>query len=521
MNTIDSLSQSARQAFNQKNWAEVERHAKAIIALDKKEGEGYFLLGLMANAKRDRVSAMKVFEKCLSINPHRYDAAIELANIYSRQRRNGEAAELIKRVTPMMQNDPRYLDLAGTTYVQIGMPAEAWPLYLRVNELQPNIDIFQANLANCAVYLGELEKAQELYEKVIQKNPWHRQNHYHFARLVKAKDMRHIEAMLKLLEEPNIPENRNTPICFALGKEYEDIGDWENAYKYYAKGNDIISRIVKYNPQSDIKFTEEIARLCSKAWYEGDATDVQETSKTPIFIAGLPRTGTTLIERILTSHSRIGTVGETLFVQQTATSLAADHTNIFNAEAYKAFLPHHAKLPEAYLKSLSYRLGDDPYFIEKLPLNFLFLGPLAKAWPNAKFVVVNRNPLDTSLSLFKQVFTWAYKFSYDLSHIGQYYMAYLKLMRHWKDLLGDRLIEVDYETLVGSPEAEIRNLLGVIGVDYEEACVNFHLNNKPSTTASSVQVRSKISTSSIGKWRHFEDQLGDLKKYYEDHGVDV
>ena len=500
----------------------VASNAKAILALDQNSDEGHFLNGLTFRAERNIPKAMQHFERCLELNDKRHDAAIELANMYSRIRRNGDAAALIEKYTPLLQGSPRYLDLAGTICVEIGMADKAWPLYQRANLLQPSTPLLMNNLANCAVYVGRLDEAKDLFQQLIDANPENRQNYFHYSRLNKFKDEAEIQPMLDQTTDFIFDENRNTPLYFAIGKAYEDIGDWKKSQEYYAKANKVVADIINYDPAGDFALIDYITENCTEEWI-GSGTNKKSDlpPKTPLFIAGLPRTGTTLVERILCSHSKISSLGETLFVQKCAADLAGPGENIFAAAAYGRFMENSEQLPQKYFDSVSYRVGSEPIFIEKLPLNFLFLGPLAKAWPDAKFVVLKRGAMDTAFSLYKQVFTWAYKFSYDLDHIGQYYLAYDKLMKHWKSVLGDRLIEVDYETLAQNPDAEIPNLIKKIGVEFEQGCLDFHLNESASTTASTVQIRSKISTGSIGKWRHYEEHLSGLVDYFDKHGIPV
>ncbi|MEP2653122.1 MAG: sulfotransferase, partial [Paraglaciecola sp.] len=156
-----------------------------------------------------------------------------------------------------------------------------------------------------------------------------------------------------------------------------------------------------------------------------------------------------------------------------------------------------------------------------LPFNFLFLGFIAKAWPNARIVHLGRNPMDACFSMYKQIFTWAYKFSYSLDGLGKYYVAYNRLRSHWRSVLGDQLIEVEYESLVSDTESQTRMLLDKLGLSFEDACLNFDENKAPSATASSVQIREKAHKRSINKWHRFRTQLSPLKNYLERSGIDV
>jgi hypothetical protein len=175
-------------------------------------------------------------------------------------------------------------------------------------------------------------------------------------------------------------------------------------------------------------------------------------------------------------------------------------------------------IANGYLNAVAYRLGDKPFFIEKLPENFLYLGFIARAWPDARLVYLLRNPMDTCFAMYKQSF---FKFAYTLDNLGRYYVAHDRLLRHWRMLLGDRLVEIEYEALVANQEGQTRMLLARLGLDYEPACLEFEKNEAASATASSVQVREKIHTRSVNRWRHFEQELQPLRQLLESAGIAI
>jgi hypothetical protein len=240
-------------------------------------------------------------------------------------------------------------------------------------------------------------------------------------------------------------------------------------------------------------------------------------------VVGLPRTGTTLTERIIASHSKVVSVGETEFVQMVMRrDSGVAGTDKMNPAMIEAIAKKDASIiSDGYLNTACYRLGDEPIFVDKLPFNVLYLGFIAKAWPDKPIVLQKRNPMDTCFSMFKQVFTWAYKYSYSLESLGEYYIAYERLCRHWRETLGDRLVEVQYEDMVSDQEVQTRRLLDALGLEFEDACLNFEKNVAPSATASSVQVRQKVHTSSVGRWRRYEEQLQPLLKRLESAGIAV
>jgi len=251
--------------------------------------------------------------------------------------------------------------------------------------------------------------------------------------------------------------------------------------------------------------------------------DTWKREKTPLFVVGLPRTGTTLTERILASHSKVQSVGETMFMQMILRRASAVQSvermtpDMISAAASKKI----SVLADGYVDALEYRLGPEPVFVDKLPFNVLYLGFIAKCWPDAPVVILNRNPMDSCFSMYKQVFTWAYKFSYNLDDLGRYYAAYVRLCRHWRELLGDRLVEVNYEALVSDQEAETHALLKSLGLEFEDACLHFDENKSATATASSIQVRQKVHTGSVNRWIRYREQLEPLREFLVGSGISV
>jgi Tfp pilus assembly protein PilF len=522
---ISRISIAARRAVEAGDWGAVTACANAILRREPDSAEGHFLSGLCKKVAKKPREAMEAFQKALELDPDRYDAAVELANQYSVARRNGEAAELLAQYEDSLSNSPVYLDLAGAVYASIGLSQKAWPLFVRANELQPGVDLFQANMATCAVYLGKIEEARAIYRNLLRRFPDHRRNHYELSRLLKARDYEHIDQMKQILERGDVPPERNIPLYFAIGKELEDLQQWEECFAYYGKACDLVNGMTGYDVASDIALIDTIIDICDAHWLANPASDTPVCSdgKTPIFVVGLPRTGTTLTERILSSHSQVESLGETMFLQIALhhESGLTDNDRMNPAMIEALATRDMGAVARSYLDAVRYRLGDAPMFIEKLPFNFLYLGFIARAWPEARIVHVLRHPMDACFSMYKQVFTWAYKFSYSLESLGRYYVAHDRLAEHWRDVLGPRLVEVRYESLVSNPEGQTRLLLEQLGLPFERACLQFDKNTAPSTTASSVQVREKVHRGSVQRWKRFERELSPLRKYLESAGIEV
>lgn len=518
--TLKQLSATARSAVQSRDWAKVRACASEILRQDRKSPEGHFLAGLVEKAARRPVAAAEAFAKALELDAGRYDAAIELASQFGVTHRYAEALDLLRRYESHLGNSPHYLNVAGLTYTSLGLHEQAWTVHQRANRLQPGVPMLQANLAACGVYLGKIEESRALYQSLLQRAPTHQRNHYELSQLERATDVSHIEQMKEVLRATNMTPNKNIFLYYAIGKELEDLGQWAEAFRYYKMAGDAVTSVANYDVAADLELINTIIEVCDADWLaqgpESVPTDI--VGKTPIFIVGLPRTGTTLTERIVASHSRVESIGETQFMQRVLRQVSGvESTGDLSPAVIEGAAKQDINLvANGYLNAVHYKLGDRPLFAEKLPENFLYLGFIAKAYPEARLIYLRRNPMDACFAMYKQSF---FKFAYTLENLGRYYVAHNRLLRHWRQVLGDRLIEVGYEALVADQERQTRRLLTRLGLDFEQACLNFDQNTTAIATASSVQVREKIHTRSVNRWRHFENELQPLKDFLEGSGV--
>ncbi|MDX1499910.1 MAG: sulfotransferase, partial [Woeseiaceae bacterium] len=310
-------------------------------------------------------------------------------------------------------------------------------------------------------------------------------------------------------------------VCYALAKELEDLGEYERSFARLSQGAAARRGLMRYDVARDIEtmvaIEETFTAECLAAASAGSDNDEA------IFVLGLPRTGTTLVERVLASHSDVHAAGEltnfavelTRRARAGASGPPADRDALVRQSAELDF----RALGDAYIASTRPFTGHTPRFVDKMPLNYLYLGLIRLALPKARIVHLRRHPLDTCYAIYKQLFVDAYPFSYDLEELGRYYAAYHRLMAHWERVLPDAFLTVDYEALVDDFEHEVRRLLEFCGLDWQAACLRFYENPEASTTASTVQVRQPVYRSSVGKWRHYRDQLAPLIAVLEAEGV--
>ena len=519
---LSQISAIARRAVQAKDWPTVSVCVRKILKQDKKSPEGYFLSGLVEKEARRTEQASEAFSKAINLDAGRYDAAIELATQYAVLLRHAEAVELLQRFESRLDNSPLYLDMAANIYSRLGLHAQAWPLYQKANELQPGIDLFQANLAACAVYMGKIEEAKAIYQALLRRHPNHQRNHYQLSRLEKARDSMHVEQMQEILNATKLPAEKNIFMYYAIGKELEDLEQWQEAFHYYKLAGDAVTSVANYDVDADIEIIDKIIRVCDADWLEAGAktSRVDDLRRTPIFVVGLPRTGTTLTERIVASHSQVESANETLYMQLVIRRVSGvdSRENMSPAIIEAAAEKDIGLIANGYMQAVDYRLSDRPMFIDKLPENFLYLGFIAKAFPEAYMIHLRRNPMDACFAMYKQSF---FKFAYTLENLCRYYVAYDRLRDHWRKVLKNRLIEVEYESLVNDQENQTRILLDKLGLEFEEACLNFEQNKTASGTASAVQVREKMHKRSVKKWKRFEQQLAPLKEHLESEGIDL
>jgi tetratricopeptide (TPR) repeat protein len=519
---LEQVSLAARRAARAKDWAQVRACAKEILNRQWDSAEGRFLLGLAEKSSNSTEQAVKAFSRAIRLDEGRYDAAVELAGQYLNLHRYGEAIELLRQYEPLLVNSPLYLNMAGTIYTNAGLPDRALPLLEKANELQPGVDSIRANLAECCVFVGKIDEAKEIYADLLEKHPNHQRNHYELSRLGRATDGAHVEQMKAVLRATDLKPELNIYIYYAIGKELEDLEQWDEAFDYYKMASDAAASVANYDVETDIRLIDKVIEVCDQDWLEQGRAE-QTTGgnqKVPVFIVGLPRSGTTLTERILSSHSKVESAGESYLLQivikQESGVRSPDKMNPAMIES--AAKKEIRRIADGYLDAIDYKLGDKPLFIEKFPENILYLGFIVKAFPDCRIILQKRNPMDTCFAMYKQSF---FRYAYSLDDLGPYYVAYNRLCDHWCDLLSKQLIEVEYEEMVGNQEGETRRLLERLGLDFEEACLDFEKNVTASNTASSVQIREKIHTRSVRRWKHFEKQLQSLKNHLQDAGIEV
>jgi len=516
--SLHEYRQYARMLIGQKNWQGAASIAGQMQQQFSDEAEGFFIGGVVAKNSGRLSAAMEQFESALEKDEARHDAAIELAELYTSESRFNESLALLNNYEAKLTNSSYYLLLAAKVFTWLGLHERAWQALNQANKVQPETDSILARLAECAVLLGRIDVAEPIYKRLIKKYPHFQKHHYDYSKLKRAENDEHVQQMKQMLQQNGQPPQNNIYLYYALGKELEDLEQWHEAFSYYEQAGNAILSNANYSVDKDIQTFNDVIGLCSREWLENGKNTACNEHATPVFIVGLPRTGTTLIERVLASHHEVESADETFFFP-TAINLEAGIKRFSEIDAEmisRAASSDLQSVASRYLEMVGFRLSGKSHFIDKYPLNFLLLGFIAKAFPKAKLIYLHRQPLDACFAMFKQSY---FKFSYSLDDLAKYYAAHDQLRKHWFDVLGDRLIEVSYETFVASPETSTRQLLNELGLEFDPACLEFYNNPTASATASTLQVREKVHTRSVGKWQHFSNELAPLVSFLEQKGI--
>ncbi|MDC0236580.1 sulfotransferase, partial [Gammaproteobacteria bacterium] len=321
-----------------------------------------------------------------------------------------------------------------------------------------------------------------------------------------------------MTEQLHAIENDNADkyhLAFAIGKALEDDKDYSGAFEAYTLGNQIKRRYSGYDSSDNTLRVEDSVAVCDNKFMSAFNTG-GNPEPSPIFVVGLPRSGSTLIEQILASHSQVEATGELHFISRIAARLEGSRKK-GEARRYPRLLSELSDterfdLGQQYLDSCSIFRSGSPRFIDKLPNNFMHIGLIRAILPNATIIDARRAPMAACFANFKQLFAEGQGFTYSVGDIGNYYADYLRLLGHWHQVVPESLMTVNYEDVVTDLEGQVGKLLNHCGLPFEEACVQFHENDRAVRSASSEQVRQPIFTGGLEQWRNFEQHLDSLKE---------
>lgn len=443
-----------------------------------------------------------------SIQPGDFHAGLARAREAVTQGRYGEARRILGLIEESAWNDVQRLRRLAEYHSHMNRPVEAERCCARAVELVPDDGRARYDLAAASIALGRIDAAEAHFDRVIADNPcdWDAWANRSTLRRATA-ERNHVAALDSALAAAGSDVEARIALGHALAKELEDLGEHDRAFAALKAAAGARRARLSYRVTDDVDTMATIADAFSTERLR--AAPPPSIEPGPIFILGLPRSGTTLVDRILSSHSQVASLGE---IQDFALALvegagqARDKADLIS----RSTAMDHAALGRAYRARIAERVPSAPFAIDKTPLNFLYIGLIALALPDARIVHVRRGAMDGCYAMYKTLFRMGYPFSYDLGDLAAYRIAYERLMTHWREALPGRMIEIDYEALIAAQESESRRLVAACGLDWEAACLDFYRNPAPVATASAVQVRAPIHDRSVGLWRHYRSGLAPL-----------
>ncbi len=464
-----------------------------------------------ALASGQAAAALADNARALELEPGEPRAHLQRAQCLLALGRLGEAIAAADAAFAAAADDPVLFDAIGGLFSQANDPARALQAFDRAVALAPNHPHFLFNRAAVRRFLGDFAAAEADYDRVIALKPDDYEAYKNRSDLrVQSPEHNHVDELAALAAQPGMGWRGGVQLRYALAKELEDLGRHAESFEWLRAGAQLRRQHLNYDVAQDVATAEWII----EAFAAPAAPAAGASLDAPVFVVGLPRSGTTLVERILGSHPQLTAVGElnelalcvVAAVRRRGGGAAVGRRELVRRSAGIDF----AALGREYLARARRMAPTAQRWVDKMPLNYLYCGLIARALPNARIVHLTRHPMAACYAMYKTLFKDGYPFSYDLSELARYYAAYARLMAHWRAVLPGVIHDVAYESLVADQAGETRRLLEFLGLPWEAACIDFHRNPEPSTTASATQVRRPLYGSSVAQWRRYERELTPL-----------
>lgn len=523
MNDAQQMYSAALDAFDRGEWPQAFHLAARLSALVPHHGGVHFLAGTSALQLQRVPLALGHLQQAIRCNPERADYLAQYARGLVMAQRLPDAVRIADEAMRITSADAVTCDTLGVVYSKANLHRQAAEAFQRAAGLQPGHANHRFNLGTSQMYYGDLEAAEREYEHCLALDPNYWRVHLALAQLRRqSREANHIERLRwALSRNERIPEAR-LHLHLALAKELEDLGEYPAAFEHYVQGKSVVRDARGSSALRDAAMFDAI----EKAFDEAPEGAPGHESAEPIFVMGMPRSGTTLVDRILSSHSAVHSAGElpafAIALQRAGGTPARSSAEMLGNLGRN--FSRWSDLGRMYLDSTRPGTGHTPRFVDKLPHNFLYAGFIARALPNAKLICLRRNPMDTCLSNFRQLFAPEspdHDYSFDLIDTGRYFLGFDRLMRYWMGRFPGRILEVSYEQLVDAQVQVTRQILEFCDLPWENACLAFENNEAPVPTASAAQVRSGLNRASVERWRCYIEQLADLRALLETEGIPI
>ncbi|MBZ9611551.1 tetratricopeptide repeat-containing sulfotransferase family protein [Rheinheimera maricola] len=520
MTDAAQLLNSFYHAVAQKNPAAASSSVQQLLTGFPQLADSWLAASVLAENSAQPAKALQAIERALTISPA--SAALQLRRLHFLQRcgQTAAALTLAQSLCQAPLSDADFLSELALQCSQLQQFEQAATLYQQALALQPDNASLYYNYATMLRFCGQLDQAEQMLDQAIALQPrdtdaWHLRSNLRKQR----PDNHHCEGLIAMLQRDDLSPKQQVQLHYALAKELEDLQQYPKSFAQLKAGASLRRQHINYNLPDDLAVMQLIQQQFNADFFR-QARSQGYSNNEAVFIVSMPRAGSTLAERMLGCDAKVQLAGE---LNNFASQLSRLAQQSAGRKLDKAALVQQtsqldfAALGRAYIDSTRPLTGAYSHFVDKLPLNFLYVGLIHLALPQAKIIHVQRNPIDHCYAIYKHLFADAYPFSYQLDELAQYYQAYQALMAHWQQVLPGVIHSVQYEDLISQPELQSKALFEHCGLSWTERCLQFHQHNRQaSTTGSASQIRQPLYNSSVARWRYYQTELAPLTRAFPD-----
>ena len=522
MSEIERHLQQGRRALAEGRWADLQQACAAANQIDPQAWEPAFLMGMGAMNQQAYPQAERLFSRAVQLDPGSARVLTMWAAALSTLGQTAAAQQAAEAALRAGPGDAFTFDTLGVVFSRVAAYPQAASLFRKAAELEPHNTSALLNLGYGEQHLGDLDAAEAAFRAAIGVDPGLVAAYFALVDMRKqTEDNNLLDAMSELYQASWSRPDDRLQLGHALAKTCEDLGRFEESIDWLDKAKAERRTAVAFS----IDETRETFAAAAETFQAGDSPSGGFSSDEPIFVVGMPRTGTTLVDRILAAHPDVTSAEELQVFPFLVKRQGKSKTpKLVDADAFRQALKiDHTRLGADYVKATRPLTGKTPRFVDKLPFNVFYAGLIHRALPDARIICLRRDGMDTVLNNYRQMFAVGshfHDYTTRLEDVARYFVAFDRLVAHWRQVLpADRFLEVSYEALVARQDSETRRLLEFSGLVWDDRVLSFHENTAGVSTASSAQVRSPVYTTSVGRWRRYGDKLKPAADILADAGL--
>ena len=488
---------------------------KKVLIEDENNIDALRFMGILAFKSGNHDIAEAMLTKALKLDPTYSLVWANLAQVFSVTGQLDKAKKSFKNILNMEPKNGLIWAEYGTVLTKLANYEEGRDAYLKALKFKPDSPRVHLSLGHVYKTMGEIDNSIDSYKNTILQNNLSGEAYWSLANLktysFSENEIIDMEDTLK----SDMSDIERSQMHFALGKAYEVKKDFDKSFKNYYEGNKVKKGLIKYSSDDTTDNTKRILNFFNKE-------NIQKLAKSsigdrdPIFVLGMPRSGSTLIDQIISSHSKVDGTQELPNIIKIAAELNTNNQSNYPEVLKELDESKLSNLGKDYISETAWARDSAPFFIDKMPNNFIHIGLIKTILPNAKIIDTRRDPMDTCFSCFKQFFARGQLFTYSLEDLGNYYTDYIRAMNHWQNVYGKDIYTVHYDNVINKTEETIRELIDYCNLPFENECLEFYKSSRPVKTPSAEQVRQPIYKSGLNYWKNYEKHLVPLKKIIDE-----